>query len=216
MSPPSAEVPRNRAEMGPAFTTSWLFSLVMTASVLTPPTRADAPPVSVSGTVMGGRVDVVVVGGGTEVEVVVVGVTGWVIADDAVVGWAGLRDATVVVVVPAACGTTGAVVTGACAGAIVVVTAGTVVVVEVVAEAVEIVTVLAVVTSAGPVLELPSTTEFWAMFAMTVPSEVQVTETVIDEEVEAADGEKVQPDAVPRFWKSPALMPLTDSENVSV
>jgi len=164
---------------------------------------------------MGGRVDVVVVDGGTEVEVVVVGVTGWVIADDAVVDWAGLRDATVVVV-PAACGTTGAVVTGACAGAVVVVTAGTVVVVEVVAEAVEIVTVLAVVTSAGPVLELPSTTEFWAMFAMTVPSEVQVTETVIDEEVEAADGEKVQPDAVPRFWKSPALMPLTDSENVSV
>lgn len=129
-----------------------------------------------------------------------------------------LRDATVVVVlvVPAACGTPGAVVAGAWAGAIVVVTTGTVVVVEVVAGVVEIVTVLAVVTRSGPVLELPSTTEFWAMIAMTVPSDVHVTETVIDADVDAADGEKVQPDAVPRFWKSPALMPLTDSENVSV
>lgn len=59
---------------------------MMTASVLTPPTRADAPPVSVSGTVMGGRVEVVVVvDGGTEVEVVVVGVVGRVADDVAVV-----------------------------------------------------------------------------------------------------------------------------------
>lgn len=80
----------------------------------------------------------------------------------------------------------------------------------------EMVTGEAVVALVGPVFVFASTTEFWTRPAITVPSEPQDTDTVIDDDVDDDDGTKVQLDAVPRFWKSPAEIPETGSENVSV
>jgi hypothetical protein len=68
----------------------------------------------------------------------------------------------------------------------------------------------------GPVLEAASTTVLDPSLAMTVPSDVHVTETVIDVDVDAADGVNAHPAAFPRLEKSPAAIPVTDSENVSV
>lgn len=89
------------------------------------------------------------------------------------------------------------------------------VVVEGVAGVVEIVTMEAVVTSVGPVFEFPSTTEFWRRSTMSVPSDVHTTATVMEVEVDAEEGVKVQPVADPKFRKSLEVMPDTASLNVS-
>jgi hypothetical protein len=96
--------------------------------------------------------------------------------------------------------------------ATVVVTADTVVVEAVVL----IVTEEAVAPLDGPVLEAASRTVLEPSLAMTVPSEEHVTDTVIDVDVDAADGVNTQPVALPRLEKSPEAIPVTDSENVSV
>lgn len=89
-------------------------------------------------------------------------------------------------------------------------------VVEVVVGAVvSMVTLVASAIEVGPVLFAESATALAASRAMTVPSEEQVTVTVI-EVPDAAEGVKVQPVAVPVFVKSPVPMPETDSENASV
>ena len=106
------------------------------------------------------------------------------------------------------------------AGRVVVVawdTREVVVVATVVVEAVVlIVTEEAVAPLDGPVLEAASRTVLDPSLAMTVPSEVHVTETVIEVDVDAADGVNTQPVALPRLEKSPDAIPVTDSENVSV
>ena len=71
------------------------------------------------------------------------------------------------------------------------------------------------VFEAGPVLPAWSATEPEDRRATTVPSEQLSTVTVIVVPLEA-DGVKVQPVAVPVFEKSPAVIPLTDSEKVRV
>lgn len=68
----------------------------------------------------------------------------------------------------------------------------------------------------GPVLKAWSRTEFADKSAMTVPSDVQVTTIVTELEVDVADGEKIQPVAVPKFEKSPPAIRETGSLNVRV
>jgi hypothetical protein len=77
------------------------------------------------------------------------------------------------------------------------------------------VTVVASALAVGPLFAAASATEFAARRATTVPSDVHVTDTVT-EVPEVADGVNVQPAAVPVLLKSPAAMPETDSEKLSV
>jgi hypothetical protein len=114
-------------------------------------------------------------------------------------------------VVPPDCVTTVVVVAVPVA---VVVGAGAAVVV--VATDVLIVICVAAAFTDGPVLELPSTTVFERSSSSTVPSELHVTDTVMEVEVDAADGVTVHPVAVPSTRKSPDTIPETASENVSV
>ena len=131
---------------------------------------------------------------------------GTVVVVDEVVVVVGLGATVVVVVV---------VVVG---GTVVVVVV--VVVVLVVVGAAVVVVVLSMETLAasellaGPVLPALSVTPFAAIRSMTVPSLVQVTETVI-ELPEAADGVNAQPAAEPpELLKSPEAMPETVSPKV--
>jgi len=79
-----------------------------------------------------------------------------------------------------------------------------------------IVMVDALLSALGPTFDAPSVTLLALSLAMTVPSEVHSTLTVI-EVPEAADGVKTHPLAVPpAFVKSPVAMPETASENASV
>ena len=66
---------------------------------------------------------------------------------------------------------------------------------------------------AGPLLPAESATEEAARRSTTVPSEQEVSETVIDEP-EAAAGVKTQPVAVPALEKSAAVRPETASAKV--
>ena len=66
---------------------------------------------------------------------------------------------------------------------------------------------------AGPVLPAESAAEEAARRSTTVPSEQEVSETVIDEP-EAAAGVKTQPVAVPALEKSAAVRPETASAKV--
>ena len=68
---------------------------------------------------------------------------------------------------------------------------------------------------AGPLLPAESATEEAARRSTTVPSEQEVSETVI-EEPEAAEAVKAQPVAVPVFEKSAAVKPEIVSEKVRV
>ena len=68
---------------------------------------------------------------------------------------------------------------------------------------------------AGPVLLDSSETAAAASLSATVPSEQEVTVTVIDEP-EAAEGVKTQPVADPVFEKSAAVNPETTSEKVRI
>jgi hypothetical protein len=81
---------------------------------------------------------------------------------------------------------------------------------------VAIVTDVAVTEETGPVFVAASRTELADNRATTVPSLLHVTVTTT--ETFAADdaGENVHPVAVPVLEKSPAAMPVTDSENVTV
>ena len=81
---------------------------------------------------------------------------------------------------------------------------------------VAIVTDVAVTEETGPVFVAASRTELADNRATTVPSLLHVTVTTT--ETFAADdaGENVHPVAVPVLDKSPAAMPVTDSENVTV
>ena len=115
------------------------------------------------------------------------------------------------VVVPPDCVTTVVVVAVPVA---VVVGAGAAVVV-VAAEVLIVICVAAALTD-GPVLELPSTTVFERSSSSTVPSELHVTDTVMEVEVDAADGVTVHPVAVPSTRKSPDTIPETASLKVSV
>ncbi len=90
------------------------------------------------------------------------------------------------------------------------------VVVEVVGTEVSIETDAALIALTGPTTEAVSETEFAARRATTVPSLEQVTDTVIDDEVLAAEGVNTHPEAVPVFEKSPDAIPDTDSSNVKV
>ena len=67
----------------------------------------------------------------------------------------------------------------------------------------------------GPLFPEASETEEAKSLRTTVPSEQEVSETVIDEP-EAAEGVKTQPVAVPVFEKSAAVKPETASEKVRV
>jgi len=80
---------------------------------------------------------------------------------------------------------------------------------------VSIVTLDALVALAGPVLPAGSLTELAASLAITVPSEVHATVTVMDVP-DDADGVNEQPVAVPVLEKSPLAIPLTLSEKFSV
>jgi hypothetical protein len=182
----------------------------------------------VSGTSISGRVGVVEAG--TVVVVVSDGtsVSGTVVAEADMPTVVVVRDAPPPPVTPEAgamvvvtdTAPAGSVVVAACdTGEVVEVTtvvddAETVVVV--VAVVVSIVTEDAVAPLDGPVLEAASRTVLDPSLAMTVPSEVHVTETVIEVDVDAADGVNTQPVALPRLEKSPDAIPVTDSENVSV
>lgn len=87
---------------------------------------------------------------------------------------------------------------------------------EVVVTEVSIETLLASALNRGPAFPAASDMAFAARRAMTVPSEVQVTLTVM-EVPELELGVKVQPLAVPlALLKSPDAIPLTDSLNASV
>jgi hypothetical protein len=77
------------------------------------------------------------------------------------------------------------------------------------------VTFVASALAVGPLFAAASATELAARRATTVPSDVHVTDTVTDVP-EVADGVKAQPVAVPVLLKSPAAMPETDSEKLSV
>jgi hypothetical protein len=142
-----------------------------------------------------------------------------VVADAAVPTVVVVRDAPPPPVTPEA-GAMVVVTDTAPAGRVVVAawdTREVVVVATVVVEAVVlIVTEDAVAPLVGPVLEAASRTVLDPSLAMTVPSEVHVTETVIEVDVDAADGVNTQPVALPRLEKSPDAIPVTDSEKVSV
>ncbi|MFZ9446391.1 MAG: hypothetical protein ACO277_09620 [Ilumatobacteraceae bacterium] len=153
-------------------------------------------------------------------------VPGTVVADAAVPTVVVVRDAPPPPVTPEA-GAMVVVTDTAPAGRVVVVawdTREVVVVATVVVDAdtvvveavVLIVTEEAVAPLDGPVLEAASRTVLDPSLAMTVPSEVHVTETVIEVDVDAADGVNTQPVALPRLEKSPDAIPVTDSEKVSV
>ena len=78
-----------------------------------------------------------------------------------------------------------------------------------------IVMAVAVAALMGPALPAASVTPPAASTGASVPSEQPVAVTTTDVPL-AADGEKVQPVAVPAFERSPATMPDTDLLRVSV
>jgi hypothetical protein len=106
--------------------------------------------------------------------------------------------ATVVAVVPVGC-------TVAVEATVVVGTAGEVIVIEV-----------ATAPDVGPVFDAASNTEPDSKRRVTVPSEVHVTETLTATFAVLAAGVAAHPVAVPVKEKSPAAIPVTDSENVNV
>lgn len=79
-----------------------------------------------------------------------------------------------------------------------------------------IVTDVATTSADGPVFEAVSITEPDLRRSTTVPSDVHTTLTVTETFAVLPAGDTTQPVAVPPIEKSPATMPLTDSENVSV
>lgn len=82
---------------------------------------------------------------------------------------------------------------------------------------VSILTVFAMSAAAGPVFVAVSSTPLAASLMTTEPVVEHVTETVMDEEVDADDGVAAQPVAVlPVKAKSAAAIPDTGSLNVSV
>ena len=83
-------------------------------------------------------------------------------------------------------------------------------------DVVSIVTDEALTANTGPVFDAPSTTEFAARRATTVPSDEQVTDTVTDDDVLDADGVNEHPVADPVFEKSPDAIPDTGLSNVNV
>jgi hypothetical protein len=85
----------------------------------------------------------------------------------------------------------------------------------VVSELVFIVTDEASALLAGPALLAPSLIELALNRAATVPSLVHVAVTV-NEVPDEADGENVQPVAVPVYVKSPLVSPEIDSEKAKV
>lgn len=111
---------------------------------------------------------------------------------------------------------TGAIVDVVVVEVVLVVEVVVVLLVDVVVAAVSIVTLLASALKIGPAFPAASDMAFAASRAMTVPSEVQVTLTVMLDP-ELALGVKVQLLAVPlALLKSPDAIPLTDSLNASV
>lgn len=153
-------------------------------------------------------IDVVVVVVVGEVESVAATADGEVVVVLGAVGEAG----ALVVVVTGACVAGGATVE-VVFGAEVVDVGITVVVVVVV---VEMVTEVEDTEDVGPEFDAESRTELARISTTTVPFDVHVTVTPRVDEVDEAEGATVQPPAVPYVWKSPAEMPDTDSENVSV
>jgi hypothetical protein len=81
---------------------------------------------------------------------------------------------------------------------------------------VAIVTDVAVTEETGPVFVAASRTELADNRATTVPSLLHVTVTTTETFATDDAGENVHPVAVPVLEKSPAAMPVTDSENVTV
>jgi len=126
--------------------------------------------------------------------------------------------ATVVDVAPDDGADTGTVVVPAAAATtvVVVVAPDDTATVVVVAVAVLIVIWVAPALTDGPVLELASTTVFDNSSSRTVPSEPHATDTVIEVDVDAADGVTTHPVAVPSTRKSPDAIPDTASLKVSV
>lgn len=111
---------------------------------------------------------------------------------------------------------TGAIVDVVVVEVVLVVEVVVVLLVDVVVAEVSIVTLLASALNRGPAFPAASDMAFAASRAMTVPSEVQVTLTVMLDP-ELALGVKVQLLAVPlALLKSPDAIPLTDSLNARV
>ena len=88
--------------------------------------------------------------------------------------------------------------------------------VVVVGTVVSMVTDVATASADGPVFDAASITVPDLRRTTTVPSEVQVTLTVTVTFAVLAAGVAAHPEAVPVKEKSPAAIPLTDSEKVNV
>jgi hypothetical protein len=183
---------------------------VIVADTSVPSINADAPPTSVSGTSISGSVVF-----GAVVVVVVVDVLGVCEPEPPDVP----PDVATVVDDPEF--VTGVVVEEPC-DATVVVGPATVVEVDVVEDVVVVATTVLIVidvadvTVPGPVLDAASRTELAFRRATTVPSDEHVTLTVIEVLVDEPDGVNEHGVAVPVAEKSPAAIPDTGSEKVSV